>query len=373
MTASGLGDRQAWRDVVAPVLVGQLLSIVGWASGTAIVRHFRGPDLLPASTHGVFGWVSWDGGFYRLITDQGYAASSHESLRFFPLYPMLARLLRVPLAGNTDLALLIIAKLAVVVAVLGIYRVVLLEGGSRRVARCAVWVFVLFPGAFVLSWAYAEALFVALAVWCLWSLRTRRFALAALLALAAGLCRPVGVALAVAALVEVVRERRGVSWRGWLARASAVAAAPLGMLAFLSYSGARGSGFWAPVSIQDAFRHPQDPFSRVAELPGDLLGGNAFTAGLHVPFVIAFLVLLVVTFRRLPASYGAMTAVVLAAALSAKNLNSIERYALSAFPLSIAVAFLVSQDERLETSTYVIGGALTTSLCTLALCGVYVP
>ena len=258
-------------------------------------------------------------------------------------------------------------------AVLGIYRVVMLEGGNRHVARCAVWVFVLFPGAFVLSWAYAEALFVALAVWCLWALRTRRFALAALLALAAGLCRPVGVALAVAALVEVARQRQDVSWRGWLARGSAVVAAPLGTFAFLAYSGLRGSGFWAPVTIQDAFRHPQDPISRIASLPGDLVGANAFTAGLHVPFVLAFLVLLWVTFRRLPASYGAMTAVVLGAALSAQNLNSIERYAMSAFPLSIAAALLVSRDERLESSTYVVGGALTASLCTLALCGVYVP
>lgn len=373
MSPGGRQDRPAWRDVVVPVLVAQALSLVGWASGTAIVRHLRGPGFQPASTHGIFGWMSWDGGFYRLIAEQGYAASSHESLRFFPLYPLLARWLSIPLLGNTDLALLVIAKVSVVFAAIGIVRAVRAEGGSPRVARCAVWMFVLFPGAFVLSWGYAEALFVALAVWCILALRARRFGWAVLLGVAAGLCRPIGIALAAAALVEVARDRSGLRAKDWALRVAAVAAAPLGSLAFLAYSGARGTGFWSPFTIQDAFRHPQDPVTRILALPGDVFGPDAFTTGLHAPFVIAFLVVLVLTFRRLPASYGLFAAVVLAAALGADNLNSIERYAMSAFPLAITTAFIVTTDERLEYSAYAVGGALTVGLCTLALTGSFVP
>ena len=366
-----------WRgelgSVAVPIGVAQALSVGGWVLATVATRHLLGSRVRPLQYHGVLGWVSWDGGFYRLITEQGYASTSPESIRFFPLYPMLAKLVRVPLGGNTDLALLVIAKVAVVVAAVGIHRLVTHEGGADRLARRTIWCWVLFPGAFVLSWAYSEALLVALAAWCIWALRSKRWLLAALLALLAGLCRPIGIALAAAALVEVLRDRQDAPWRSWLARSAAVAAAPLGAAAFCAYSAARGFGLWAPLSSQDELRHTETPFQRIWSMPSELVGHDAFTTGLHVPFVVGFLVLLVLAFRRLPGAYSAYAAVVLAGALSAQNLNSVERYAMSAFPLAMALAVLIARDERLESTTYSVGGALTIGLCALALCGAFVP
>jgi len=57
-----------------------------------------------------------------------------------------------------------------------------------------------------------------------------------------------------------------------------------------------------------------------------------------VPWVILAAVLLVVCWRRLPASYTLYAAGIMAVAVAGTNLDSFERYALSAFPLALAAA-----------------------------------
>ena len=68
-----------------------------------------------------------------------------------------------------------------------------------------------------------------------------------------------------------------------------------------------------------------------------------FGTALHVPWVVVVVVLLVVCWRRWPASYGAFATAVVAVALSGTNLDSFERYALSAFPLVLAAAGLIGR------------------------------
>jgi hypothetical protein len=368
-----VGRRHRAEVVGIAVVTTQLLTVVGWVLATAVTRHQLGDRFRPPPYHGVLGWVSWDGGFYRFIAQHGYVASNAESIRFFPLYPALGKLLAVPLGGNVDLALFVIAKVSVVAAAWGIHRVVVDERDAVGAADRAVWFWLLFPGAFVLAWAYSEALLVALAVWGIWALRRRRWWLAALLGLAAGLCRPVGVALAVAALVEVVRHWPPRPRRRLAAQLAAIVAAPVGAVAFCAYASARGFGFFAPITIQDELRHTETPLHRLWSLPDTLRGHDAFTTGLHVPFVIGFLALLVLAFRKLPATYGLFAAAVLAAALSAQNLNSIERYATSAFPLAVAGALVLEGRDRLTPAAYAAGGAVSVALCALALTGAYVP
>lgn len=350
----------------------QLLTVVAWVTATAATRHLVG-EVRPPQYHGVLGWVSWDGGFYRYIAQHGYTVANGEAIRFFPLYPMLGKLVALPLGGNTDLALLVIAKVAVVVAAWGIHRLVVDEGNPLGAADRAVWFWMLFPGAFVLAWAYSESLLVALAVWGIWALRRQRWWLAAALGLAAGLCRPIGVALAAAALAEVVRHWPPRPARRLGPQVAAIAAAPLGAIAFCAYASIRGFGFFAPVTIQDELRNTETPLHRLWSLPDTLHGQDAFTTGLHVPFVLGFLVLLYFVFRRLPVTYGFFAAGVLAAALSAENLNSIERYATSAFPLAMAGAIVLEGQDRLTPGVYAVGGALSVGLCALALTGAYVP
>ena len=59
-------------------------------------------------------------------------------------------------------------------------------------------------------------------------------------------------------------------------------------------------------------------------------------------------------------------------ALSGSNLDSFERYALSAFPLVIAASTLL-RSSRVATTTYVLCGAAMALYAVLAFQGAYVP
>jgi len=88
--------------------------------------------------------------------------------------------------------------------------------------------------------------------------------------------------------------------------------------------------------------------------------------------VLAFLALLVVVARRWPASYTVYAALVLLAAISAENLNSVERYALNAFPLLLALADVTRTQRRERLALAVCGNGLL-ALSALAWLAVYVP
>lgn len=82
--------------------------------------------------------------------------------------------------------------------------------------------------------------------------------------------------------------------------------------------------------------------------------------------------LVVVTLRSWPAAYGAFAAAVLAAALTGSNLDSFERYALSAFPLVVAGATLTSS-ERVLRVVLVSSAVGLVGYALLAFTNLYVP
>jgi hypothetical protein len=87
---------------------------------------------------------------------------------------------------------------------------------------------------------------------------------------------------------------------------------------------------------------------------------------------VGFLVLLAVCFWKLPASYGWFAAAVLLLSLGAGNLDSLERYGLSAFPLVIGLALLVRWP-WLERMALVVATTGLVTYATLAFLGAYVP
>ncbi len=69
----------------------------------------------------------------------------------------------------------------------------------------------------------------------------------------------------------------------------------------------------------------------------------------HLAWAAGFVVLLVVVARKLPASYTWYCAATLLVALSAKNLDSLERYVMSSFPFVIGLAILAKREEAERT------------------------
>ena len=75
---------------------------------------------------------------------------------------------------------------------------------GQQVAAKAMVLGAMFPGSFVLSFAYTEALLLVLAMGCLWCLMSKRWVAAGLLAALGTATRPNGLALVLACAVALV-------------------------------------------------------------------------------------------------------------------------------------------------------------------------
>jgi len=391
--APGPGDgwgaaRRIWqrapdslREALLPFAVARVVVV-----GTLGLAHFivdRTHPSVPGTAARVHaGLLGWDAGWYETIARQGYGALGRESLRFFPAVPLLTHALAwVPWLGDGP-ALVLLANAAALAATAMLYTLVRRETGDARVARRALWILSLLPAAFVLVMGYAESVLLVLAIGCFLALRpppgesTARphLAVAGVLAFAAALTRPIGVLLALAVVAEVVRwwPRLGRGER--VAGLAAVAAPFVGVLAFLAWSKHTVGDWLAPLRVQLQNSHHgglSDPFATLYHDATGVLHHHVGTA-LHVPWVLLALAMLVVCWRRLPAPYTLFAAAVLAVAVAGTNLDSFERYALSAFPLSIAAA-LVLTESQLERAVVALLSAGLAGYALLAFLNISVP
>ena len=358
------------RAVAVPWLTARALLVAAYLVAVAAADRLVPGDEPSALSEGL---VAWDGTWYRDIAIGGYHSLPDEALRFFPLFPLLGRALSVVTAGREDVALVIIANLASLALAVAVRRLVRSERGNAALADRAVWMVCLFPGAFVLAWAYAEAIWLLAAVALFWGVRSRRWWWAAAAGVVAGASRPLGIALAVPAAIELARVWRSARAEERAAGLASVVSPFVGTGAFLLWTQGSYGDAWLPFSTQGPLRGDSvDPISRLWDGVSDLVGPERFADGLHVPFAVAFVVLLVLTFRWWPVSYGAFAAVVLVVALGADNLNSLERYGLNAFPLALTLGVLATDARVDKVVTTVLGGGFV-ALASLAWLGAYVP
>ena len=321
------------------------------------------------------GLLAWDGQWYQRIARHGYGAISRSGVRFFPLYPLLARALAFVFGGAIGIALLVLANLPALLFAALLVRLVRREGGDASAAERAAWFVALVPSGFVLVFAYSEAIAGCLAVATFLALRSKRWWLAAAAGLLSGLTRPSGALLAVPAFIEAVRGARRLAPTELVARLAAVVAPVAGVVAYLAWVGAEFGHAMLPLDIQQrswlrgGFLNPAVALYRTGRSAFEgHFGGN----GIHFPLLVVALILLVVVFFRWPFSYGAYAAVTFLVAVSAHRIGSSERYLFATFPFVLGIVSL-TRSRRVEVGTLVLSGACMAGLATLALLGAYVP
>ena len=313
------------------------------------------------------GLIPWDGTWYRDLALDGYDSPALQGgIRFFPLWPLIGRLFGM-IGDRPDIALVVLSNLLALVAGMFLYRITVQETGDHLVARRTVRLFALFPPAFVLVLGYSESLFLCLAMGFVLTARARKWWATALLGFLAGLTRPVAGLLALPAAVRAWQTDR----RSPVAALS-VASAPLGTLTFLLWAEREQGGWREPIDAQRELRgEVTEPLSRLvrglnAGLRGD--EGELF----HSLAALVLVVLAVHVVRRLSTDLWVYTVPSTLMLVAADNLNSMERYALSVFPLVIAAA-IISRNERLDRWLPTASAVALTVVTTLALNGVYVP
>lgn len=294
--------------------------------------------------------TTWDGHWYLDLALHGYpthvpagsfaagtGAAAQNGLGFFPLYPMLLRLVHKlsPLSIDTDAVLL--AMLLGLGATLGVWLLVRDRGGEAAAHRAAA-LFCCFPGAFILSFAYSEAAMICAAVACLVLLGRRRWVWAGVAALLAGMARAPGLVLvpvcAWAAIAEIRRSRD-------LRALAAPLLAPLGVVAYFGYlqvhtgswstwftAERRGWGHhldWGSASIHHLGRFALHPLH------------DPTTAIIGASTAVAVLGLVALRITRRPATEVLYSVVMLVLLFSAPDLQIRPRFLFGAFPLVIAL------------------------------------
>ncbi len=354
-------------------LVARVLVVGALALAHYLVDQLHVHDaIVRATVHS--GLVSWDGAYYVDIAAHGYGAMSRDALRFFPLVPMLARPF-VWIGIPAKAAVVIVSNVSALVAGVLIFVLARREGRDAATATRAAWFLALAPAAFVLVIGYTEGTTIALALGVFLALRSQRWWIAAGLGVLAGLTRPSGFLLALPALIEAARGFRGLPAKQYVARGAAVVGPGIGTLLYLAWVGSQYGDMWLPYSIQtEAGRRGSftDPIDTISHALRGLFNGHAVGTGLHVPWLAIIVVLLVVCFRTWPASYSAFAAASIGAAALSSNLDSLERYALAAFPLVLVVATL-TRDRRIERALLVLSGSAMTVYALLAFFHAYVP
>ncbi|MDQ1467241.1 MAG: hypothetical protein QOH10_1656, partial [Actinomycetota bacterium] len=232
--------------------------------------------------------------------------------------------------------------------------------------------------AFVFVMGYAESLLCALALATFLGLRREHWWWAAAAGFAAGLCRPVGVLLVLPALVEAIRatrRRRGRERERRIAPMIATIAPAAGLATYLLWARDRTDDLFLVLRLQNARNlrgGTASPFTSVGHAFHELVSGDRVGYGLHAVTAVVVVVLLVVIGRRLPFSYTVYAAASVLVALCARNLDSVERYSLSTFPLAIGAAMVLRRPALERTLLLLVSGGLVAASI-LAFTGALVP
>lgn len=324
--------------------------------------------------------TSWDGIWYLRIVRRGYPEyvpsgitydDPEARVAFFPMYPWLVRNVdRVLPGGDTFAALFVNLILGAVFIVL--VGLLARHWFGDRAARPAMVVMAFFPGSFVLSFAYSEALLLTLAAACLLAISHERWILAGAFAAIGTATRPNGIALVAATLVAaVIVVRRSRRW-------SALVAPLLAPIGFLFYQWwidrhAGESRVWFRVQGEawkegasfglTAIRNTFEAFTKPLTSPTDLITAVAFLTTIVVVW-IAWRV-------RLPLPAAAYSAVIVALMLLPATVTARPRFLFTAFPMFIAVAVWLDDDRRRHWWPYLLAMSGTGLTALTALYGVY--
>ncbi|MGW0983420.1 hypothetical protein ACWD33_21655 [Streptomyces xiamenensis] len=311
----------------------------------------------------------WDSLWYARIAEDGYGHTEYiggraeHDLAFFPLFPALERALTTVLPVPTHDAGLIIGWTAGLAAAWGIHAVAVQVTGRRAVGLVLVVLWAALPPAFVQSMAYTETLFTALAAWTLYAVLTGRWYTAGALAVAAGLTRPSGLAVAAAVLTGGALEL----WRARRPRPrvlAAMALAPLGWLGYVAFVGARMGSPTGYFDVQKDWGNGFDGGTGFLRFLTERLRADPAHGLLVLAVLVCGLVLLIQCVRQgQPLPLLVYTLLIAASALVSEGyFSSRPRLLMPAFPLLLPLAAWLARLPRPATvatlSAAVLGSGL---------------
>lgn len=143
-------------------------------------------------------WTKWDAPHYIGLIRNWYVneGDARYHIVFFPMYPLVCRVLLPLFGGNADISAMAVSNLSAIAAGAVLYQLTALDYGERTAARAAK-LFFANPLSFFLSLPYTEALFLLLTLGTVYLARRKRVLWALLLGAMCAACRLMGVTVAI--------------------------------------------------------------------------------------------------------------------------------------------------------------------------------
>lgn len=202
----------------------------------------------------------WDCNWYLEIARNGYSPvelggkPGATTFTFFPLFPLLVRLISPLFNGNFLLSAVVLTNTCFLAALVCVYRYARLLQVDHGAALLAVGLLCVMPQSLSFSAAYSESPFLLLLVAAMYCLRTERYLAAGLFAALLSAMRPNGVFFVFFAVACVIRQTGlRAFFAPWRApeRYVPIMLAPLGLFVFMAF---------CFVTTGDAFAHPSTEF-----------------------------------------------------------------------------------------------------------------
>jgi len=291
-------------------------------------------------------WLQWDGWWYVAIARHGYSyRPGHMSaVAFFPVYPLVVRLVAIPVFGNVPVAALVVSTACGLAALLLFHRWCMRRLGPAA-ALLAVTALAFYPYAwFLYGTAYSDALFLVFVLGAFLALEADRTVIAGSLGALATATRPTAVVVVIG-LVAVALDRRGMIG----GRRPRSRLRPADGAVLLSISGLAVWCAWLAIRFGNPFAFIETEGSRGwNQAPGPHTWfKSAFLDHLHrwpasgwLPLVVqgmvclGFLAAVPAVSRRFGRGYGIYVfATALIPAVSTSDFMGVGRYLLPAFPV----------------------------------------
>src|SRR2546421_11824304 len=335
-------------------------------------------------------WNRWDSLHYTYLATHGY--TDWWRTVFFPLFPLLERYLAL-ITGDPFIAGLIISNVAGLGMLVVLYRLVEEDFDSERAYRTALYLSV-FPAAFFFAAAYAEALFLLLALLSFYYMRQGSWWLAGVFGFFSLLTRSTGLLLLSPFCYEYLRQHQ-FKLRTIRFDVFGGALIGTGLGLFMLYCYHRFHSFFPFVRAEHFMwsRDPQSPWFLIKNVIAGIAQSNGFLsfhalrniidAG-QILLILVLLILSIIGPWRFPRTLWVYTlyAVVLFVVLQLNPvkvnpirgpfpLQSFPRYMLEVFPAFIVLAGL-GKYRIIHLSYLMVSGVVLFVLLSLFLTGHWV-
>lgn len=310
--------------------------------GGGAINYLKNPLLL--------GWANFDGEHYLAIATVGYKGLEQA---FFPIYPLLIRLLASPFGINLNsltVAGLIISNISLLFALIFLFKLLKLDY-SINFSLLVIILLLVFPTSFYFHAFYSESLFLLFSVVSFYFARKDRWIIATIFGIFASATRIFGFLLLPAFILEAWQ--RKVKFRNFFW----IIFIPVGLLAYMFYQ-------WFTVGDPLAFYHlqklvGQQHQSSFTLLPQvyfryiKILATVNFADPIYQTIVLEliigfFFVMLPVYgyFKKIRWSYLFYSLIGFLLPTIQGSFSSVPRYVIVFFPGFIALAFLFSSMPR---------------------------